>query len=146
MAEVVAQEKVGLQSWRDRIGADRLLGRADEDEMAHKKGTPVVMQNGQVLAFTSPHRAAFDDYRAAVDYHPLFLRGDALTVLDELSPDSIDCAMTSPPYWGQRSYSGGGIGLEDRYEDYIAHLLAVFGNLQRVLKRTGSFWLNIGDA
>jgi DNA modification methylase len=114
--------------------------------MDNKKGTPADIQNGQVATFPWPHRAAFDEYRAAVGYHPLFLNGDALTVLDELPIESIDCSMTSPPYWGQRSYSGGGIGLEERYEDYIAHLIAVFGKLQRVLKRTGSFWLNLGDA
>jgi DNA modification methylase len=63
-----------------------------------------------------------------------------------LPAESVDCCMTSPPYWGQRSYSGGGIGLEDCYEDYIAHLTAIFGGIKRVLKQTGSFWLNIGDA
>ncbi len=104
------------------------------------------MQNGQFATVAGPHRAAFDEYRAAGDYHPLFLHGDALTVLDALPDESIDCAMTSPPYWGQRSYAGGGIGLEDRYEDYIARLLAIFGKLHRVLKKTGSLWLNIGDA
>src|SRR6266446_4910952 len=114
--------------------------------MGNKKGAAADMQNGQVVTCTWPHRAAFDGYRAAVGCHPLFLHGDALTVLDQLPPESIDCSMTSPPYWGQRSYSGGGIGLEDCYEDYIAHLIAIFGKLQRALKRTGSFWLNLGDA
>jgi DNA modification methylase len=104
------------------------------------------MQNGQFVTVAGPHRAAFDEYRAAAGYHPLFLHGDALAVLEALPDESIDCAMTSPPYWGQRSYAGGGIGLEDRHEDYIAHLLAIFGKLHRVLKKTGSFWLNIGDA
>jgi DNA modification methylase len=90
--------------------------------------------------------SAFDEYFAAKDHHPLFLRGDTLTVLDELPAESIDCCMTSPPYWGQRSYSGGGIGLEEHYKDYITHLTAIFGKVKRVLKPTGSFWLNIGDA
>jgi DNA modification methylase len=114
--------------------------------MANKKGTLADMQNGQVVTAAGSHRATFDEYRTAGGCHPLFLHGDALAVLDELPAESIDCSMTSPPYWGQRSYSGGGIGLEDRYEAYIAHLIAIFGKVQRVLKRTGSFWLNLGDA
>jgi DNA modification methylase len=117
-----------------------------EDQMADKKGTPADMDNGQVGTLAGPYRAAFDKYQAAGGCRPLFLHGDALAVLDDLPAESIDCSMTSPPYWGQRSYSGGGIGLEDRYESYIAHLIAVFGKLQRVIKQTGSFWLNIGDA
>lgn len=92
------------------------------------------------------YRAAFGEFTTAPGYHPLFLCGDASVVLDELPAESIDCCMTSPPYWGQRSYSGGGIGLEERYEDYIAHLMAIFDKVKRALKRTGSFWLNLGDA
>lgn len=104
------------------------------------------MRNRQTPTVAEPYRASFAAYRESASPHPLFLHGDALGVLDDLPAESIDCSMTSPPYWGQRSYSGGGIGLEERYEDYIAHLLAVFGKLKRVLKRTGSFWLNLGDA
>jgi DNA modification methylase len=54
--------------------------------------------------------------------------------------------MTSPPYWGQRAYSGGGIGLEPSWQDYVENLLVIIAEVQRVLKPTGSFWLNIGDA
>jgi DNA modification methylase len=54
--------------------------------------------------------------------------------------------MTSPPYWGQRTYAGGGIGMEATHDHYIEHLLEIFAEVQRVLKPTGSFWLNIGDA
>jgi site-specific DNA-methyltransferase (adenine-specific) len=54
--------------------------------------------------------------------------------------------MTSPPYWGKREYHNGGIGLEREYADFIGHLLDVFGQVKRVLKESGSFWLNIGDS
>jgi len=77
---------------------------------------------------------------------PLYLCGDASNVLAELPACSVDCCMTSPPYWGHRAYSGGGIGLEGRFEDYVDNLLVVFGRLHRVLRDTGSFWLNLGDA
>ena len=76
---------------------------------------------------------------------PLFMRGDALDVLKTLPSDSIDCCITSPPYWGKREYENGGIGLESGYQQFIISLLAIFAELKRVLKPTGSFWLNIGD-
>jgi site-specific DNA-methyltransferase (adenine-specific) len=53
--------------------------------------------------------------------------------------------MTSPPYWGQRSYNAEGIGLEKDYRRYVARLAAVFLEVHRVLKETGSLWLNLGD-
>ena len=79
------------------------------------------------------------------DLRPLFLCGDVVDVLKNFAPDSIDFCMTSPPYWGQRQYSSGGIGLEPRYTEYVDGLLGVFGEVRRVLKPTGSFWLNLGD-
>lgn len=50
-------------------------------------------------------------------------------------PDqSVDCSMTSPPYWGQRQYSSDeGIGLESDYRDYVANLAAIYLELKRVL-------------
>ena len=58
----------------------------------------------------------------------------------------MDCCVTSPPYWGHRAYAGGGIGLEATYGQYIDDLLVIVSQVRRVLKPTGSFWLNIGDA
>lgn len=94
---------------------------------------------------SDPH-AVFNEFATTPGYHPLFFQGDASTILEALPAESVDFCMTSPPYWGHRSYSGGGIGLEERYEDYVAHSIAIFGKVKRVLKRTGSFWLNMGDA
>ena len=88
----------------------------------------------------------FNEYRSAPGYAPLFVCGDSLTVLAGLPAGSIDCAMTSPPYWGHRAYNGGGIGLEETWQEYVANLAAICAELKRVLKPTGSFWLNIGDA
>ena len=87
----------------------------------------------------------FTLYVADRDVAPLFLLGDAVSILEQLPDDSVDFCMTSPPYWGKRQYHNGGIGLEDKYEDYISNLLAVFAQVHRVLKPTGAFWLNIGD-
>lgn len=79
-------------------------------------------------------------------YAPLFLLGDAIDILNELPDTSIDFCMTSPPYWSQRQYNNGGIGLEEDFEEYIVKLFAIFEQVKRVLKDTGSFWLNIGDS
>ena len=95
---------------------------------------------------TGNHAKAFTEYQSARgDVQPLLLAGDALHVLKSLPPDCIDCAMTSPPYWGKREYENGGIGLEEDYRDFVKHLAAIFSELKRVLRPTGSFWLNIGD-
>ena len=71
--------------------------------------------------------------------------GDTLHVLGSLPDDSVDCVITSPPYWGQREYGEGGIGLESDPKTYIRNLCDIFDEVQRVLTPTGSFWLNIGD-
>jgi DNA modification methylase len=76
---------------------------------------------------------------------PLFLCGDTTALLKELPAESIDFCMTSPPYWGQRQYSSGGIGLEKTHQEYVDNLLGVFAEVRRVLKPTGSLWLNLGD-
>jgi len=76
---------------------------------------------------------------------PLFILGDALSVLKSIPSESIDVCMTSPPYWKKRQYHNGGIGLEKDHREYISALLEVFSEIKRVLKPTGSCWLNIGD-
>ena len=89
---------------------------------------------------------SLSDYQSAPGVSPLLMLGDALEVLKELPDKSIDCAMTSPPYWGKREYDNGGIGLEKDYRDFVQNLLLIFKELKRVLKDEGSFWLNIGDS
>lgn len=76
---------------------------------------------------------------------PLLLAGDALDVLRAFPTESVDCAITSPPYWMKREYLAGGIGLEEDYRQYINDLCAICAEVYRVLKPEGSFWLNIGD-
>ncbi|MEW5960225.1 MAG: DNA methyltransferase, partial [Chloroflexota bacterium] len=88
----------------------------------------------------------FISYTRNFELSPLFLLGDALSILQCLPDQSIDLCMTSPPYWGKRQYSNGGLGLEEDYEDYIIRLVTVFAQVKRVLKPEGSFWLNIGDS
>ena len=92
------------------------------------------------------HREALQNYVAFGAHNPLLFQGDARNVLSELPDACIDCAITSPPYWGKREYAGGGIGLEASYKDFVRDLGEVFKELKRVLKPEGSFWLNIGDS
>ncbi len=80
--------------------------------------------------------------------HYRFYLGDARSILPILETGSVDCVVTSPPYFRQRRYNGGSageIGDEKRVEDYVANLARIGRELYRVLKETGSFWLNIGD-
>lgn len=87
----------------------------------------------------------FETYAVSSGCRPLFFCGDALSILCELPDNSIDFCMTSPPYWNKREYQNGGIGLEADFEEYSRHLLTIFAQVKRILKKTGSFWLNIGD-
>lgn len=86
-----------------------------------------------------------EDYLVGTTICPLFIHGDSFTVLRSFPKECIDCCITSPPYWGKRQYDVDGIGLEENFQDYIRILCGIFYELKRVLKNTGSFWLNLGD-
>ena len=78
--------------------------------------------------------------------HIALYQGDAETVLAQLPSASVDCIVTSPPYYGQRDYGvPNQIGLEAHPQQYIERLVAVFSAARRVLKPTGSLWVNLGD-
>ena len=71
---------------------------------------------------------------------------DCLAALRELPDESVNCCVTSPPYYGLRDYGmDAQIGREDTPEQYIERLTAVFRELRRVLRPDGTFWLNIAD-
>jgi site-specific DNA-methyltransferase (adenine-specific) len=76
------------------------------------------------------------------------LRGDARRVLSGLLPESVDCCVTSPPYAnGLRDYGAPGqLGQESNITEYVANLRTVLRGVRRVLKTTGSLWLNLGDS
>ena len=75
------------------------------------------------------------------------LLGNSKEKLKEIPDNSIDCCITSPPYYGLRDYGNDEqIGLEETPEEYIDNLLEVFREVKRVLKPDGTFWLNIGDS
>jgi site-specific DNA-methyltransferase (cytosine-N4-specific) len=73
-------------------------------------------------------------------------QGDAEEVLKRLPENFFRCAVTSPPYWGLRDYgTTGQIGAEEDPDDYVQRLVAVFGEVRRLLRDDGTLWLNIGD-
>jgi DNA modification methylase len=73
--------------------------------------------------------------------------GDALAVLSALPERSVQTCVTSPPYWGLRDYGAAGqIGLEPTPAEYVAKLVAVFGQVRRVLANDGTLWVNLGDS
>lgn len=75
----------------------------------------------------------------------LVLNGDALAL--PLADASVQCCITSPPYWGLRDYGvAGQLGLEATPEAYVERMVAVFREVRRVLKKDGTLWLNLGDS
>lgn len=74
------------------------------------------------------------------------LHGDVFARLKDLPDDHYDCVITSPPYWGLRDYGvEGQIGLEPTLAQHLEVMVAVFREVRRVLKPSGTLWLNYGD-
>ena len=74
-------------------------------------------------------------------------QGDALETLKQMEDESINCCVTSPPYWGLRDYGvEGQLGLEPTPEEYVANMVEVFREVKRVLRKDGTLWLNLGDS
>lgn len=76
----------------------------------------------------------------------IIFEGDSLHILTRLPSESVQCIVTSPPYWGLRDYGiEGQIGLEESLHQFLNKLVAIFSEVKRVLKPDGVLWLNIGD-
>jgi len=74
------------------------------------------------------------------------IQGDSLSVLKTLPSESINCCVTSPPYWALRDYGvDGQLGLEPTFQEYINKLCNIFDEVKRVLRKDGTCWVNIGD-
>lgn len=75
------------------------------------------------------------------------LHGDALARLRELPEGSVDCVITSPPYFRLRDYQViGQLGLEEHVNQWAVEMLAISAQMKRLLVPTGTFWLNVGDS
>lgn len=73
--------------------------------------------------------------------------GDCVSILRSIEESSVDCCVTSPPYFGLRDYGHDGqIGLEPTPEAYVSKMVEVFREVRRVLRDDGTLWLNLGDS
>ena len=76
------------------------------------------------------------------------IQGDCREALKQIDADSVHTCVTSPPYFGLRSYNGGDgeIGTEDEVVEYVNALVDVFREVRRCLRSDGTLWLNLGDS
>ena len=76
----------------------------------------------------------------------MLLIGDVRDKIKEIATGSIQTIVTSPPYWGLRDYESNiQIGQEEHPEHYVENIVSLAKEFWRVLKKDGTFWLNIGD-
>ena len=74
------------------------------------------------------------------------IHGNNMEILPTLPAESVNCVVTSPPYWGLRDYGvKGQLGLEKTFEEYIKNLCDIFDEVKRVLRADGTCWVNLGD-
>ena len=77
----------------------------------------------------------------------MILHGDVIEKIKEIETGTVQCVVTSPPYWGLRDYGiDGQLGLEETPEEYVEKMVEVFRQIKRVLKHDGTVWLNLGDS
>lgn len=73
--------------------------------------------------------------------------GSCIDVLKQLPDQSVQCCVTSPPYWGLRDYGVfGQLGLEETPNAFIENMVSVFAEIWRVMRNDGTLWLNLGDS
>jgi site-specific DNA-methyltransferase (adenine-specific) len=139
-----------LPTFAARLMDDRKTGSEQDLALVQNGVKPddVAVHNfvgGESCIVAGGYGRSFAEYLASCKLTPLLFHGDAAKVLADIPEETIDCIMTSPPYWGKREYDSGGIGQEVNPDEYVRALAIVFEQVKRVLKPTGSFWLNIGD-
>lgn len=72
--------------------------------------------------------------------------GHSLEVLKSIDSESVDMCVTSPPYWGLRDYGEEDqLGLEPTPDEYVLNMMQIFDEVYRVLKSSGTLWINLGD-
>ncbi len=82
-----------------------------------------------------------------MDIRNKIINADAREALGKIPSNTIDCCITSPPYYGLRDYGvDGQIGLEETLSEYITKMVLVFREVNRIMKPEGTLWLNLGDS
>lgn len=78
--------------------------------------------------------------------HNVIYNESCLETLKKMPNEFIDCVITSPPYWQLRDYGyDGQWGLEPKFQEYLEHLWKMMDEIYRVLKQSGTCWINLGD-
>ena len=174
-----------MLSFPDELMKARRLSPKEAARAAKRSGYAPLLSNGaNAAALRETHAplpqqgtSALQEFVHAQDptLRYIVLQGDAFDLIDALPPNSIDLVITSPPYWGLRTYDfkhdwdigkvwkedghtidqvppydwyrrhGGVLGLEPTPEWYVGHIAEIFNKLSRPLKPLGNLWLNIGD-
>lgn len=144
--------------WRERAG--RVTAGADVGARALARdgraaGPGYTPNRAGVSRGVNPHRAenAMPALTPTIDRDGLtFYLGDCRAVLSQLPEQSVQLCVTSPPYFGLRSYLAADhpdksreVGREATVAAYVAALVEVFTEVRRVLRRDGTAWLNLGD-
>ena len=85
-----------------------------------------------------------------LSFHRMIIQGDVFKEIQRIPDGTFDCIITSPPYWGMRAYFGKAqvkeeLGREWDFNDYLDKLMIVMSECKRILKDTGTVWVNIGD-
>jgi DNA modification methylase len=104
--------------------------------------------HGKVEIIEQPGSHPMPDASVFVDDHDFKLyMGNCLDVLGTLPSESVDCVVTSPPYWGLRDYRAEGqLGMESTPEEFVQNMTSVFSEARRILTPHGTCWVNLGDS
>ncbi len=134
--------------------ADEAYSRIAHDKMATRAATLLRgVLDGAPAATTPEQQAVADDGDASRrdlvaslgrSVMPHLEQGDAATVMQRIEDESIDCIVTTPPYWRRRSQGTESISATSA-DQYIEQLLQAMQQAWRILKPEGSLWLNMGD-
>ncbi len=135
--------------------ADEAYSRIAHDKMASRAAT---LLNDMLAGTESPESEdkenTMSDSRDSVERDIVFRmgratmphieQGDAATVMNHIESESIDCIVTTPPYWRRRTQGTESISATTA-DEFINQLLLTMAQARRVLKPQGSLWLNMGD-
>ena len=140
--------------------ADEAYSRIAHDKMATRAATLLtgmlngdgaggsevseVSENSEEVTSTGPSVTRDMVSRLGRSSMPHYEQGDAATVMQHIEDESIDCIITTPPYWRRRSQGTESITATSMSE-FVNELLVVMAEAHRVLKPQGSLWLNMGD-
>ena len=135
--------------------ADEAYSRIAHDKMSKQAATLLCqMFDGNASPTVSTPKATADTVTSTVPRDfvagmgrsslPRLEQGDAATVMQRIEDESIDCIVTTPPYWRRRRQGTEGTTASNQ-EEFLEELKSVMAQVWRVLKPQGSLWLNVGD-